>query len=110
MYQSDLKAGDQPRLTFESALSRMRIIHPQENVVVFGEGNPIGREFTFQPIMPIHVNLDLHGKPGLQFHVDQTKFPVHEVEVNKKAFPAGRPDQRAAFFKPKGKSPAWLGF
>ena len=39
--------------------------------------------------MAVYVNLYLHGKPGLQFYVFQTKFSIHEAEANEQAFPSG---------------------
>ena len=75
---------------------------------MFGKGNSIGSEFAFKPIVSIHINLYLHGKPCLQLYVYQTEFPVHEVEVNEQAFPSGRLQKRTALLKLEGKSPTWF--
>jgi len=54
----------------------------------------------------VEVDLNLHRKPGLQFHVNQAESAVHEVEVQEQAFPAGRLHERATFLKLEGEGPA----
>jgi hypothetical protein len=58
---------------------------------VFGKRYSISRKLLFQPIVPVHVDLYLPGKPSLYFYADQPAFLIHEVEVNKQAFPTGGP-------------------
>jgi hypothetical protein len=105
-YPRPIQAGE----TVRKLLRAPPVFDPQENVVMFGKGNSISRQFALKPIVSIHINLYLHGKPRLQLYVYQTKFPIHEVKVNEQAFPSGRFHKRAALLKLEGKSPAWFQY
>ena len=98
------------RKLIRKLLRALPIINPQENIVVLDEGYPVGRKLSLQPIMPVHINLNLHGKPGLQLYMDQTEFLIHEIEVNKQAFPSGGLYERSPFYKPERKCPAWFQY
>ena len=92
---------NQTRKLIRKLLRPLPVINPQKNIVVLDEGNPVCRKLSFQPIMSVHIDLYLHEKPSLYFYVDQAEFLIHEVEVNKQAFPAGGPYHGPPFFKPE---------
>jgi hypothetical protein len=57
------------------------VVDPEKNVVVFGKADVIGRELSREPLMPIEIHLDLHGKPGLNPHKDQAEVAIHAVRI-----------------------------
>ena len=67
-----------------------QVLDPEENVSESGEADLIGRKFPSEPLMSIQVNLDLHGEPALNPHVNQAEVSIDEVVVKMQALAAGR--------------------
>ncbi len=56
-------------------LGPMEVFEPQEGVVLLGEPDAVTGELAGQPFVPIEVDLELQGKPGLDADVDQAEGP-----------------------------------
>lgn len=54
----------------KAALILIQAKQLQKNVVESGEAHLIGHKLPRQPLVAIDINLDLHGKPTLNPHVD----------------------------------------
>src|SRR5436853_29547 len=57
------------------------------NAFVFAKANTIRLQLPRQPFMAVHIDLDRHGKPGLNTDMDQTEVTIHEVEVQVQTLP-----------------------
>ena len=42
----------------------------EKDIVVLGVAYVMGRQFACEPFVPIEIDLDLQGKPGLNTHMD----------------------------------------
>ena len=49
--------------------------------------------------MAVHIDLDRHGKPGLNPHMDQAEVSIHEVEVQVQTLPPGGFNERTMIRK-----------
>jgi hypothetical protein len=66
------------------ALRPLEVLDPQERVVLFGVPNTVPRELAGQPLVAIHVDLELHREPRLEPHVDEPKVPVHVLVLSER--------------------------
>jgi hypothetical protein len=69
------------------------VLDPEKDIVVLGIAEVIGREFPCEPLVPVEIDLDLHGKPSLNTHMDETEVAVHEVEIEVQALAPSGPDE-----------------
>src|SRR5262245_43447339 len=78
------------------ALRSGHILDPQKDVIVLGVADLMGRELASEPLVPIEIDLNLQGNPGLNSHMDQAKVAIHEIEVQVQAFAPGRLNEHPA--------------
>ena len=71
------------------------IFDPGERIIELGVTDAIGLQFPGQPFMAVHINLDWHGKPGLNPHMDEPQMTVHKIEVQVQTLPPCGFNERA---------------
>jgi len=71
----------QARKAIGEGLRFGHVLDPEKDVVVLGIADVISRQLPSEPLVSIEIDLDLHGKPGLNTHMDETAVAIHEVEV-----------------------------
>jgi hypothetical protein len=68
----------------------------------------IGREFPCEPLVPIEIDLDLHGKPSLNTHMDETEVAVHKVEIEMQTLAPSGLDEGTSPLEAEGEGAAGL--
>jgi hypothetical protein len=63
-------------------------------------------ELPGQPLVPVHVDLELEGKPRLQLDMDQAEIAVHEVVVEEETLAFGGLNEGRALLPAEGEGPA----
>ena len=58
-----------------------QILDPEERILAFGIADSVLLQFPGEPLVSVHVDLDLKRKPSLQLHVHEPELPIHEIEV-----------------------------
>ena len=79
-------AGSQPRpiqrrKSVRQFLRLCEVFDPDKGVVELPVMNAPLIEFPSQPLMSVHIYLDLKGKPGLEPDMNQTEVSIHEIEI-----------------------------
>src|SRR5438034_8285203 len=78
-HQSEFSIGE--------LLRSNHILNPEKGIIVFGEANTIRLQLPRQPFVAVQIDLDGHGKPGLNTYMDQAEVTIHEVEVQVQTLP-----------------------
>ena len=65
------------------------VVDVDEAIVALLIFDTLAIKASAQPLPPINADLNGKGKPGLQSHMHQAKFPVNKIEVQVKTLPDG---------------------
>jgi hypothetical protein len=76
------------RKSIGERLSPIDVVDVGEDVVDPAVADVVGVELASEPLVAVDIDLDDHGKPGLDFDMDQTESLVQEVVVEDQTFAA----------------------
>ena len=80
--------------TIRELLGGGGIVNRQEGVVEPAVADPVLIELAREPLVPVDVDLDREGKPGLDTDVEEAEHRIDEVVVEEEALALGRNDSR----------------